>query len=389
MIRRIFLSCALLWTVLIGVPFCPGAELSAENRERAARIAGAMDDRLLAAQVILTGIDGNGVLEKGMQSLLRDIKPGGIMLFKYNLNGGKESIPPFLKTVSDLASPWVILNDDSEPDIRVPPFIAVDHEGGSVHRFGAGVERLPPPLSYWELGQRNGREYALKAIEESAARSGEELHSLGITLNLAPVAEFLNQENAAFLDDRSYGPDPGFVEAAAAAFIRGMSSAGIACVAKHFPGNTGTDPHSAPAFLREDRAALDYRVRPFAGIILSERPSGIMVSHAMVSAWDGGINASRSPVVIRTWLREGLGFQGIVLADDFSMGAITATGLSSDAAVVEALSAGVDMVMTWPRNLAQTHRAILKALAEGRLSRERLREAAARIIFEKMRYGLT
>jgi beta-N-acetylhexosaminidase len=362
-----------MWTLS---PFCT-AEEPDPSRERAERIAAAMDDRLLAGQVLLTGLDGNGALPDAMRSLLRDLAPGGVMLFRMNLTMDKEHIGGFLKTVSDLAA-----------ESGIPPFMAVDHEGGMVHRFGAGVERLKPPLSYWELAQKTGRDHALKTIEEDAARSGREIRSLGINLNLAPVAEILNNENRTFLEDRSYGPDPAFVERAVGAFIRGMTAANVACVVKHFPGNSGTDPHRAASMLRDDREALDKTIRPFAGIIRGERPAGVIVSHVIVDAWDAGVNASRSQAVISVWLRKNLDFRGIILGDDFSMGAISAAGLGEEEAIIEALNAGVDMVMTWPRSLNRVHRAIMRALHDGRLKRERLLEAAARIIYEKIRYGL-
>jgi beta-N-acetylhexosaminidase len=369
-------SCLLVFLIMWTLSPCSAGETD-PARERAERIAAAMDDRLLAGQVLLTGLDGNGTLPNAMRSLLRDIAPGGVMLFGMNLNMDKERIEGFLKTVSGLAA-----------ESGIPPFMAVDHEGGMVHRFGAGVERLNPPLSYWEMAQKNGRDHALKTIEEDALRSGKEIRSLGISLNLAPVAEILNDENKTFLENRSYGPDPAFVERAAGAFIRGMSAAGVACVVKHFPGNSGTDPHQAASVLRSDKEALDKTIRPFAGIISKERPAGIMVSHVIVDAWDTGVNASLSQAVISVWLRKSLGFRGIILGDDFSMGAISAMGLREEDAVIEALNAGVDMVMTWPRSLSRVHRTIMRALNEGRLKRERLLEAASRIIYEKIRYGL-
>jgi beta-N-acetylhexosaminidase len=167
-----------------------------------------------------------------------------------------------------------------------------------------------------------------------------------------------------------------------------MSRAGVACVIKHFPGNSGADPHKEASTLTDDRKALEKKIQPFAGIIWKERPAGLMVSHVIVNAWEAGVNASRSREVVSVWLRENLGFQGIVLGDDFSMGAISAAGLSEEEAVVEALNAGVDMVMTWPRSIGRVYRAILRALAEGRITRERLEDAAAHIIYEKIRYGL-
>jgi beta-N-acetylhexosaminidase len=334
-----------------------------------------MEDRLLAAQVIMTGVDGNGGLGEPMKALLRAVPAGGIMLFGYNLKGEKREFRPFLDSLSALVT-----------ESGVVPFIAVDHEGGSVHRFGTALERLPAPLSFWDMAQIEGKEYALKRVEESARRSGGELRALGITLNLAPVAETLSGENRPFLEDRSYGPDPAFVEDAAAAFIRGMAGAGIACSVKHFPGNTGTDPHTALPVLPGDRESLDRMVRPFAGLINRVSPAALMVSHGIVPAWDGERNASLSAPLIQGWIREDLGFTGIILADDFSMAAVQ--GLSPGEAAVEALNAGVDMVMSWPKDLKALHGAILGALARGVLSRERLREAAAHILFEKIRYGL-
>jgi beta-N-acetylhexosaminidase len=257
-----------------------------------------------------------------------------------------------------------------------------------VHRFGAGVAPLPAPASFWDAAQIQGRELALKRVEETAQNSGREIRELGITMNLAPVAEILDEENHFFLETRSYGPDPDFTEAAVSAFIRGMETAGIACVVKHFPGNTSEDPHSGRGVLTVDREALDKMVKPFAGVIQEVHVPAVMVSHIVVSAWDEERNASLSPKIIQDWLRGNLGFTGIVVADDFSMSAVAASGIDSGAAAVEALNAGVDMVMTWPRNLASVHRAILTALQEGRLSRERLQEAVERIILEKIHYGL-
>jgi beta-N-acetylhexosaminidase len=378
MIRSSLPSLSFLLLICI-VPLCAAEDAFSEGtdlrRERAKQIAAAMDEKLLAGQVLLTGLDGNGTLPDAMRSLLRDISPGGIMLFRMNLNMNKDRIPGFLKTVSDLAA----------VSSGIPPFMAVDHEGGIVHRFGAGVERLPPPLSYWDMASRD---QALKAVEKDAERSGKEIRALGINMNLAPVAEALNDENTAFLEDRSYGPDAAFVEAAACAFIRGMSAAGVACVVKHFPGNSGADPHKTASTLTESRESLEKKIQPFAGVIWKEHPAGVMVSHVIVNAWDAGVNASRSRAVVSVWLRENLGFSGLVLGDDFSMGAVSAAGLTEEEAVVEALNAGVDMVMTWPRSLGRVHRAILQALEDGRLSRERLEEAAAHIIYEKIRCGL-
>jgi beta-N-acetylhexosaminidase len=205
---------------------------------------------------------------------------------------------------------------------------------------------------------------------------------------LGPVAETLDKENRLFLDTRSYGPAADFTETAAAVFVKSMDCAGIASAVKHFPGNTAADPHDGVSTIKADREQLNELVKPFTKIIRDVQPPAMMVSHAMVPALDSKRNASLSSEVIQNWLRGELGFEGIVLADDFSMGAVAALGLRPGTAAVEALNAGVDMIMVWPKDLVAVHASILEALKAGRLSRERLLEAASRVIAGKIRYGL-
>jgi len=218
-------------------------------------------------------------------------------------------------------------------------------------------------------------------------RSAREIRDLGITMVLAPVVEPLNEDNRLFLTTRSYGSDPDFVQAIASVFIESMDAAGIASVIKHFPGNTSADPHYDDSYLAAGRAELDEMVRPFAGIITSLSPASVMLSHVVVPAVDD-INASLSYAVIEEWLRGELGFEGIAMADDFAMAAVAASGISAADAAVKALNAGIDMIMTWPVSINAVHAAILQALADGRLPRRRLQEAAERIIAEKIRFGL-
>ena len=346
-------------------------------REQAAEIAASLDDYALAAQVLLTGIDGRISLTPAMRAILTRIPAGGIMLFRANLNTSKEDARRLLSESSNLVAGRT----------GIPPFLAVDHEGGLVHRFGPGIERLPSAYSFWELAQVEGWEAALARAQTLYARSAREIRELGITMVLAPVAEPLNNENRPFLGSRSFGSDSDFVEAAASVFIQNMSAAGIASVVKHFPGNSGADPHYHASILRADRAALDDMAKPFAGIIRDLSPSSVMLSHVVLPELDNK-NASLSRVVIEDWLRGELGFNGIAMADDFAMVALAASGLSAADAAVQALNAGIDMIMTWPRDITAVHSAILEALRNGHLPRERLLEAAGRVIAEKIRYGI-
>jgi len=110
-----------------------------------------------------------------------------------------------------------------------------------------------------------------------------------------------------------------------------------------------------------------------------------MAAHTLVPALDSEIS-SLSPVVMRNWLRGDLGFNGIIVSDDFSMAA--AGGTSPEESAIKSIAAGADMVLVWPPDIRRTHRALVSALQDGRLSRERAQEAATRIIYEKLRMGM-
>jgi beta-N-acetylhexosaminidase len=352
---------------------------SALYSKQAAEIAASMSDSVLAAQVLLAGIDGKTRLTPAMRSILERVPTGGVVLFSYNLDTPKEDVKKLLAETTSLV----------KAGAGIAPFVAVDHEGGVVHRFGPGVERLPSAFSFWELAQKDGREASLARAETLYRRSAQEIRELGITMVLGPVAETLDNENRRFLETRSYGSDHEFTAAAASAFIKSMNASGIASAVKHFPGNGAADPHDKGASIGASKTLLDEMVRPFADLIRSLNPPTIMLSHVMVPALDSQKNASLSSIVIKDWLRGELGFRGIVLADDFSMGAVAARGLSPGAAAVEALNAGVDMIIVWPRDVIAVHASILNAVRERRVSRERLVEAVSRIITEKLRYDIS
>jgi beta-N-acetylhexosaminidase len=345
------------------------------NWLRSAEIASSLDDRLLAAQVLISGIDGKKSLPAHIIALLKEFPPGGIMLFRYNLDTDNDSIRALLSQTAALAF--------GESDI--PPFMAVDHEGGSVNRFPRGTADLPGASYYWELSLAQGKQAALIKIENDSLGAGRQLNDLGINLNFAPVAEYLTNENSGFLKNRSFGPDPLFTADAAAAFIRGMEQAGVLCVVKHFPGSAGPDPHYSLSVIGGDRAALDKLVFPFTVLVEKNCARAVMAAHSAVPAMDSKI-ASLSQVVMKNWLRDDIGFKGIIIADDFSMAA--AGGQSPEEAAILSIAAGADMILVWPKDLKRTHSAFVSALHDGRLSRERMREAAQRIIYEKISLGL-
>jgi len=342
-------------------------------RVRAREIASSLDNRLLASQVLISGIDGNKGMSVKMTELFTAIPAGGIMLFKYNLNTDNDAIQARHAQIKSLI----------KKESNIPPFFAVDHEGGGVNRFRRGVADLPAASTYYEHISQ-GRVETLSAIEADSLKAGREIHKLGFNMNFAPVAEYLFDGNRKFLSKRSYGPDSIFTAQAAEAFIRGMEQAGVLCVVKHFPSSAGPDPHRSPSVLDMDRTSLDNLVSPFA-FLIKNGARAIMAAHTLSPAVDDKI-ASLSPIVMGNWLRGDLGFEGIIISDDFIMAAAGKT--SPEEAAVLSIAAGSDMILVWPNNLPKTHQAIITALEDGRLSHDRLQDAVQRIIYEKLRMGL-
>jgi beta-N-acetylhexosaminidase len=362
-------------------------EGGAARYETARRIAGRFSDAELAGEVIMAGVDAAGTVSRDERERLARFMPGAMVLFGKNLRIPREKIQEMTTALSAARTRRVVFVEGGvEKSAALLPFIACDHEGGSVQRVTEGGARLPAPLSYGETAKERGAAAAQAAITRDAARAAAELSRLGINMNLAPVAEALTAENRPFLENRAYGEDSAWTALAAAAFTQAMQEKGVACVVKHFPGNSAVDPHERLPVLRMDEAGLQGLAAPFYAVIAAASPAGVMAAHSVAAAWDPARSASLSPIVIGDKL-VGRGFEGIVIADDFSMGAVAGVK-SAEEAAVEALAAGADMVMAWPANLGIMHRAICAALARGALKRERLIDAAARIISQKIRFGL-
>ncbi|MCL2800907.1 MAG: glycoside hydrolase family 3 protein [Treponema sp.] len=343
-------------------------------RLQAEEIANSMNDRLLAAQLLISGIDGRESLSQNMMELLTDIPAGGIMFFRYNIDANTGTIRSFLSQISDF------VNDKS----GIRPFMAIDHEGGSVNRLPHHLQVMPSASHYWELNNTEGKAAALAAINRDSLRDGTLLKSLGINMNFAPVAEYLMNENSSFLARRSYGPDPVFCAEAALAFLTGMQQAGVLCVVKHFPGSAGADPHYSASVINADLSRMDELAFPFDYLIKNNARS-IMAAHTLVPVIDDKI-ASLSSVFMQNWLRDKLKFDGIIVSDDFIMAA--AGRINPEDAAVLSIIAGSDMILVWPAHLRKTHDAIILALENGSLPRERLINAAQRVIYEKLRMGM-
>ena len=317
-----------------------------------------------AGQVLLVSVGGRGFAPRSSLEMVKNVGPGGILLFGFNVPVVPTGICPALASFQEAAK---------TSGAGLPLLVAIDHEGGLVFRFHGGITRPPSPLET----ARRGRAYAALL----GRREALELGDLGITMVLGPVVEALTAENRAFLGSRSYGSDPGLVDSTAAAYIRGLAEGGAIAVAKHFPSDGPADPHlSLPRLdVSADRLRSLYLGR-FRAAIEAGVPA-IMISHIVVEAIDPARPATLSAKVIGI-LRNELGFGGVVLTDDLLMKALD---MPVRLSAPEAIAAGADLLMLSSEAAAIPARdAIVAALRSGRLSERRLDEAVTRVVALKL-----
>lgn len=272
-------------------------------------------------------------------------------------------------------------------DPTEPVWIATDQEGG-------GVARLSPPLPEQPaLGQVLGEPGAGSSIEEVAftyaRRQAKGLASLGVNLNFAPVVDIDHQvDNPADrftrISTRALSDDPEVVARAAGAYCRGLAEHGVRCTLKHFPGigRVFNDTHVERAVLAESPQLLQQSDWvPFRQLSAHDSSPWIMLSHVIVPEIDTDQPVSTSAAVVQGLLRDQWDFDGMLITDDFCMRAIHDSPGGIGQATVDALNAGVDIVLVSydPDQYYPAMYALLKADEEGRLNPARLDQSRARM----------
>ena len=226
--------------------------------------------------------------------------------------------------------------------LRTPHLlIAVDHEGGRVQRFREGFTRLPAARL---LGRRfdEDRRDALALAHSVGWLMAGELRAVGVDFSFAPCVD-LDYGVSEIIGDRAFHSDPDTVAALAVATMSGMREAGMAAIAKHFPGHGAVvaDSHVALPVDRREFADLEADIRPYRPLIDNNLP-GIMAAHVVFPAVDA-LPASLSKRWIGGVLRGEMGFHGCVFADDLTMAGAAAFGDVMERADLS-LAAGCDVL---------------------------------------------
>ncbi|NMB76067.1 MAG: glycoside hydrolase family 3 protein [Myxococcales bacterium] len=359
----------LLW-LLLGAP--PQASLE-QDLDRVARVEELIDSLDLSQQVGQLLIVGFGGTEMGpeIEKMLRALHPGGVLLFDRNVRNNRQ-LCALIRGVREAMAD------------EVQPFVAIDQEGGNVVRVREKVLVVPGAMS---LGATRDPVLAYLAGQGSAI----DLGLIGIDMNLAPVLDINRAAENPVINVRAFGDRAENVSRLGLPFLLGQQHGGAITVAKHFPGHgtTRSDSHfDLPRIELSLEELRTVELAPFR-LAFASQLDAVMLAHVEVPALDpDGLPASLSPRVIDGLLRREMGFEGLAVTDDLEMRAITDRG-GVGAAAVQAIRAGADQVMVlWTqRKKEEAFQALLAAVQDGTLPRERLRQALRRILSLKLRRG--
>ncbi len=262
------------------------------------------------------------------RNLLREPAVGGVILFSRNF----ESVKQLTELVADIRA------------LHSPPLlIAVDHEGGRVQRFREGFTVLPPMRRIGREFDRD-RDSGLQLARQAGWLIAAELRAAGIDLCFAPCVD-IDWGISEIIGDRAFHKKPDAVSDLVSAFARGLRSAGMAAVAKHFPGHGAVlaDSHLRLPVDRREYGLILEDMRPYERMINTGVVAGVMLAHIVYQEVDA-TPAGFSEYWIQRELRSRLGFGGAVFCDDLSMQATTNYGSMSRRAQLS-LAAGCDMIL--------------------------------------------
>ena len=342
------------------------SELSPE--EKVDKLVANMSDADKVGQLLMIGIHGT-TLNDDAKFMLNEYRVGGIILFDRNM----ESKYQVKTLIADI-------NKAGKSAGLTPLFLGIDQEGGTVARMEDQLIKVPPAE---ELGKA-----PIEQAASLAKQSGAELKDLGFNINFAPVADL------GLTYGRSYSTNPDEVVRYAGAVGKAYDEAGLWYSYKHFPGigKTDVDLHADTSIVPVSRETLlSEDTKVFVDLIKQSKPNTytIMVSHAMYPQIDSDYPASLSKAIITDWLRKDMGYNGVVVTDDMDMGALAKHYTFGDMAV-QSILAGSDILLVCHEyeHMQEAYNGLMKAVKDGRISKERLDESVKRILLMKMSRGL-
>lgn len=338
-------------------------------------IAALMNDMTVEekiGQLVLVGLEGTAIDETS-RKLVKDLHVGGFILFKDNI----ESVDQSVKLLNDLK--------EANAANPVPLWLSIDEEGGRVTRFPEEYVKLP---SSGKVGSRGD----LALTKRVGGLIAQKVAGLGLNMVFAPVLDIHSNPNNPVIGDRSFGTTAETVTQHGIASMKGIQEKGVVPVVKHFPGHgdTSVDSHLGLPVVEHDLKRLhEMELVPFQQAI-NEGADVVMVAHLLMKSIDPDTPSSYSKPVINDLLREELGFKGVVITDDMTMGAISGSTDVGEASV-KSVVAGSNMVLIGHEYALEEAviQALTKAVRSGVIPEEMLNERVRATLELKHKYALS
>lgn len=321
-------------------------------------------------QLIIASFEGTELNEE-ITSLIEEYKIGGFILFSRNIIDEYQTLD--------------LLNGIKEMNSKnpIPLFLSIDEEGGKVSRLPKAYPRLPEAF---EFGKKNDRNLSY----ELGSILGERVKSLGFNMNFSPVLDINSNPKNPVIGNRAFGSSVEPVVDNGIEVMLGIMDRDVISVVKHFPGHgdTSIDSHmNLPKVNKTKEDLISFELQPFIAAI-DNGVDAIMIAHILYPEIDD-YPATMSPKIIGELLRGELGFNGVVVSDDMTMGAIM-ENYTIEEGVLSFLKAGGDLALIChgKENPIKVMEEIMDAVKGGELTEEEIDEKVYRILKLKEKYNL-
>ncbi len=302
-----------------------------------------------------------------IKELVEEIKVGGIIYFARNIKDNHQ-----VKKLNQLI----------QERAKTPLLIGLDQEGGMVQRITKDITPFPGAMSLSATCESNF---------EICKFVGEDLVNLGFNINFAPCADVNSNPRNPVINSRSYSDDPYLVSKYVNDAIDGFEKANILTTVKHFPGHgdTHVDSHLSLPIVNKSLEELEKMdLIPFKKAIENSCP-GIMLSHVLYNGIDDTYPASLSKKIITDLLKGQYGFNGLIVTDSLTMGAIN-NNYNKKEIVELAVNAGVDLLIFCGKadinEQREIYQGFIELVEEGKISEQRINESVDKILSLKKKY---
>lgn len=322
-------------------------------------------------QMLIVGVEGYD-FNDNTKNLIEKYKVGGVIVLGENAKNTKQ----LLKLLNSIRK--------ENQKNSIPLFMSIDEEGGRISRMPKEFKKLP---TNEVIGKINDGKFSF----EIGRTLADEIKEFGLNMDFAPVLDVNSNPKNPIIGDRAFSSDAEIVSNLGIQTMEGIRSENVIPVVKHFPGHgdTSTDSHLGLPSVNNDLNRLkNMELIPFAEAI-KNNAEAIMIAHILLPKIDKENPSSMSRTIITDILREDYKFDGVVITDDMTMGAIMKNYDIGEAAV-KSVNAGTDIVLVchgYDREVKVLN-ALKDAVSKGKISEERIDESVYRILKLKQKYNL-